>query len=510
MKGYATFFLIAVMSLGLVFLLLTRTRKDYTAVPSVDPAFVEGASPLAPDGGVDGGADASTLLGGGDAAADAAPAKPIERPLRVTALGWELVAAGVALTAPDGGAVAQAPAIELAPETTLDAVEARLARGGSDPVGADIAVMPLPAFAIAYDRLRALDPRAFVVVGFSRGREEVHANAGALLKAPPGADEVKLIAFGPSTSADAAAKAAGTESATVLGLFALDLLGVPPARIRMLAPGAADAKTAPFAAVARGAADERKLAFSSADASRFIPIVAVAPKAQLDANEAKMKEFAKAWLDGLERSRKDASNVARRLANKEALPLAAGVGGAPEAIALLERLGQIEPASLAQQRVFIGASATGPVTLETLTQKTWSLARAGGLTTSAAPSPLPIDERVALAIAPAPAPQHAGDGAGGGADAGAIAPLPAGTTPLLVYRAVDAQADAAAVAAQIGFLAGVFEHAAFRITAKGGDKAARAIAAQARDRFDLPASRLATTAAEPAGAFASVEVVSLP
>ena len=56
-----------------------------------------------------------------------------------------------------------------------------------------------------------------------------------------------------------------------------------------------------------------------------------------------MRDFAKAWLDGLERSRKDASNVARRLANKEALPLGAGVGGAPEAIALLERLGQIEP-----------------------------------------------------------------------------------------------------------------------------------------------------------------------
>ena len=265
-----------------------------------------------------------------------------------------------------------------------------------------------------------------------------------------------------------------------------------------------------FSAVVRGAADERKLAFSSADASRFIPVVAVAPKAQLDANEPKMRDFAKAWLDGLERSRKDASNVARRLANKEALPLAAGVGGAPEAIALLERLGQIEPVALAQQRAFIGASATGPVTLETLTQKTWMLARAGGLTTSAAPSPLPIDERIALAIAPAPAPKHAAEGDTGGADAGAFAALPSGTTPLLVYRAVDAQTDAAAVAAQIGFLAGVFEHAAFRITAKGGDKAARAIAAQARDKFDVPASRLATAAGEPAGAFASVEIVSLP
>jgi len=508
MRGYATFFLIAVMTLGLVFLLVTRSRKEYTAVPSIDPAYIEGASP---DGGAgDGGAsEGGASLAAGDAAADAgaAASKPAERPLRITALGWELVAAGVALTAADGGATG--PAIELAPETTLDAVEARLARGGADPVGADVAVMPLPAFVAAYDRLRALDPRAFAVVGFSLGSEEVHANAGALLKSPPAADEVKLVAFGPGTSGDATARASGSESATVLGLFALDLLGVPPARIRVVAPGADAAKTAPFSAVSRGAADERKLAFSSADASRFIPIVAVAPKAQLDANEPKMRDFARAWLDGLERSRKDASMVARRLANKEALPLAAGVGGAPEAIALLERLGQIEPVALAQQRAFIGASATGPVTLETLTQKTWSLARAGGLTTSAAPTPLPIDERIALSIAPAPAPRHAPEG-DGAADAGAFAPLQAGTTPLLVYRAVDAQTDAAAVAAQIGFLAGVFEHAAFRVTAKGGDKAARAIAAQARDKFDVAQSRLATAAGEPAGAFASVEIVSLP
>jgi hypothetical protein len=505
MKSYATFFLIAVMSLGLVFLILTRARKEHPA-PGVDPEFLETA---AVDGGAPDAGDAGSMLALADASAEAAaPAKPVERPLRVTALGWELVAAGVALTAADGGAMG--PALELAPETTLEAVEARLARGGSDPVGADVAVLPLPAFVVAYDRLRALDPRAFVVVGFSRGREEVHAATGALLKPPPAADEVKLVALGPATAADATARAAGSESATTLGLFALDLLGVPAARVRMVAPGAPDAKTALFAAVVRGAADERKLAFSSADASRFVPIVAIAPKAQLDANEAKMKAFARAWLDGLDASRKDASNVARRLANKEALPLGAGVGGAPEAIALLERLGQIDPAGLASQRAFMGAGATAPVTLETLTQRTWTLARAGGLTTSAAPSPLPIDERIVTAIAPAPAPKHTPDADPGAADAGAFAALPAGSTPLVVYRAVDPASDAASVAAQIGFLAGVFEHAAFRVTAKGGEKAARAIAAQARARFDLPASRLATAAGEPQGAFAAVEVVSLP
>ncbi len=183
MKRYATFFLIAVMSLGLVFLLVTRTRTPHDA-PAPDPEIVEAA-----DAG-DGGKADGAVLTANDAATEAAAPKPPERPLRVTALGWELVAAGVALTAPDGGAMGQS--MELAPEATLEAVEARLARGGTDPVGADIAVLPLPAFVLAYDRLRALDPRAFVVVGFSRGREELHATSGALLKSPPATDEVVI------------------------------------------------------------------------------------------------------------------------------------------------------------------------------------------------------------------------------------------------------------------------------------------------------------------------------
>ena len=330
----------------------------------------------------------------------------------------------------------------------------RLARGGNDAVGADIAVMPLPAFVVAYDSLRILDPRAFAVVGFSRGREEMHTAPNALLKAPPAGDEVKLVALGPATASDASAKAAGSESATLLGLFGLDLLGVPSARVRMIAPGAADAKAAPFAAIVRGAADDRKLAFSTSDASRLVPIVAIAPKKQLDESEPKMRAFALAWLDGLARAGKDASNVARRLANKEALPLGAGVGGAPEAIALLDRLGQIEPATLAQQSTLIGPGAKGAVTLETLTQRTWSLARAGGLTTSAAPDPLPIDARVVTAIAPPPPAPAPAATDGGAADAGALAPLPSGSTPLVVYRASGADVDAASVAARNRLLGG--------------------------------------------------------
>src|SRR5882672_10114930 len=63
MKGYATFFLIAVMSLGLVFLLVTRSRTPHDA-PLADPEIVEATD--AGDGGKgDGGAfgnDAASLV----------------------------------------------------------------------------------------------------------------------------------------------------------------------------------------------------------------------------------------------------------------------------------------------------------------------------------------------------------------------------------------------------------------------------------------------------------------
>jgi hypothetical protein len=190
MKSYATFFIIAVMSASLLFLLFTRNRPNHDA-----PAEVLVAPDA--DGGADAGADASSVEAGVAAAADGG-AKAAPGLVRVAALGWDLVAAGAAMTPADGGAPAHGPPVELAPEPSLDAIEARLARGGADLLGADVAVLPLPAFVGAYEKLRALDPRVFLVVGFSHGREEIHAAPGALLKPPPGADEVKMIAGGVS------------------------------------------------------------------------------------------------------------------------------------------------------------------------------------------------------------------------------------------------------------------------------------------------------------------------
>jgi hypothetical protein len=496
MRSYATFFVIAIMSLGLVFLLVTRSRSPHQAPAAVlEPA--EPVTETEADGGVEG--DAAPPLVASDAAV-AEAGGPLGRPFRVTALGWEHVAAGVAMSDADAGPAT--PAVELAPEATLSAIEARLARSGDDPSGADVAILPLPAFVVAYERLRALEPRAFLVVGFSRGREEVRAAPRALLAPPPPGDEVKLVALGPGAGAEA--HPWGSEASTVLGLFALDLLGVRPARVRLVAPASEDAKVAPFAAVLRGVADERKLALSTADAARLVPLVAIAPKAQLEAGENAYAELARAWLDGLAGAAKDASAVSRRLADKDRVPLSAGASGAPEAIVLLERMGQVEPLGIDDQAALFGSA---PASLEVLAARTWQLARGGGLTTNAAPDPLPIDPRIvrALGVLPTAAPAPAAEDADAGVTLGAP---PRNATPLVVYRADEASADAAEVARTVSFLAAVFPRAALRVSAKGGAKAARAIA---EDAARLGAGqRISVSATEPAGAFAAVEVLSPP
>jgi hypothetical protein len=499
MKTYATFVVIALMSVGLVFLLVTRPQTNHEAPAEILPAAG------------DAGGDAAALDAGADGGA-VHPGAPEEKPLRITSLGWELVAPGVALTPPAGASSAMPASFELAPESTLDAVEVRLARGGADPQGADIALVPLPAFVASVDRLRALEPRAFLVVGFSHGREEFHASPSSLNKAVPASEEAKLVGLGPTTASDPAARASGSDSATLVGLFGLSWLGVQPSRVRLVAPGSPEAKAAPFAAVVRGAVDERPRAFSTADAARLVPIVAVAPKALLDTRTKAVRAWATAWFDGLARTKADVPGVARRLAAKDALPLAQGVGDAETALALVERLGQIEDVALADENAFFDASAAAlppakrEVTLEKLTQRTWRLARGSGFTSSPTPQPLPVDARIASLVAPAPKVSDSGT-ASSDADAGAFGVLPSGAVTAVVYRA--AEADAAEVAAEVSFLAAVFDRAVFKITAKGGEKAARAIANDVRDR-GVAQKRLVTTAAEPQGGFAVVEVLSSP
>lgn len=494
-RRYLTFIVIALMTIGLIFTLVSRARSPYEAPAELAPPS---------EGPIDGGdaGDPTSEAGPVDAASvPVVSSLPAPRPLRVTALGWELVAPATKLVDRGGKATV---AVEVTPEVNGDGVFARLARGGDDKAGADVAIVPLADLVVSHDRVRALEPRAFAVVGFSHGGEEFRAAPQALAKLPGQTEDVALVGFGPGMSADAAATTSSSTSATMLGLFALDLLGVPPSRVRLVSPGAPEAKAANFAALGRGAGDPRRLAFSTADASRFAPLVMVASKALIDKDAARLRDFAHAWLDAAARSQADGSDVARKVSAKEGITLGAGAPNPPEALALLERLGQVEALPLAEQGRFVGPSARSSLTLATLMQRMWLLARGAGFTGSGAPDALPIDGRV-LEGDPSPAPKLDDDPDGGVGTS--VSPR---ATSLIVYRVVDPTANPADVAREIGFLGAIFERAVLRIAAKGGEKAARGIAATAQSTYGVSAARLSVTKLEPVGLFTATDVLALP
>lgn len=461
MKGSFFFTVSALLLVLFVYLIATRDR-----VPHLMPG-------AAPAGSLDAGAGEAVAIaadaGAGEAAGPAkasaeAPAAALGRPLRVAVLGWEHVCPAYA-PRPDAGAPAmRGQPVEIAVEAAVAGIESRLAKGGADAQGADVAIFPLPSLVASFERLRALEPRVFFVAGWSTGREELRGTKDATLARAPEGD-VKLATT-------------GNDSATFLALFAIERAGAQASRVKLLPPGSPDVKSAPWAAAARGDAVEgdRKLVLNTADARRLIPIVAVASAGALDAQGAVYKTFAQSWLEGLERARADVPAAARQVAAMQ---------GAPDALAILERWGQMEVASLADNAARLGVRGASAVTVASLFARAWSLDRAAGILTSPPPERAPVwpavvESLAAGAAAPAPAP------APDGADAGAL--KPAQGAPLLVHREPES-AEAAAVGAEAVFLAEVFDRATVRIGGKT-EKAARAAFDEAQSKAAGAASRI--------------------
>jgi hypothetical protein len=489
-RSNIVFVLLLSMLGALVFFAVTRERTPHAA-----PAAAPGpgaADAEAADAGVESGVEALE----GSASATRAEAKDggttLDHPLRVVAMGWEVLAAGVVANggrSPDGKSAFAAAHVEvrLRAADAMSDVEAQLARGGADEGGADVAIVPLPSFAASYERLRALEPEAFLVVGWSRGREAiVGATEASLVKAPkaqPG-DEVRLAT-------------GHGDAATAFSLFVLDTAGIPPARVRLVN----DPKGAQFAAATRplpletSADAPNKLLLTTADAPLAVPLVAVAPHGLIETQGDLLKTWCKIWLEGLERLRKDVPAAARLVTQEP---------GAPEASALLERHGQIEPATVSANARALGLSGRSAVTLPVLFQRYFRLWREIGALSVPAPDTAPVATSVFSALVrsdPALAERPAAEPARN---------PPAKPSVLLVHRIADAKVDEDALVADVGFLASVFDRGALRVSTRPAALAKSAIE-DAYGRFDIASGRLLAGAAPRAGgAPAAIEVLVGP
>ena len=423
----------------------------------------------------------------------------MKRPLRTTALGWEslvpLLVANRGPTPGKGSLCAQEGLdLQISVADQLTHVESALARGGADRDGADVALLPLPAFVAALERTRALAPRIFFVAGWSNGRDGLESSSEKALLSPA-KGEVRLVG------------SAG-ESATLLGLFLLDASGVPPRRVRLVPVTDAKAATAPLAAVERVRRDEpavaptRRLLLTTSDVSRLIPIVAVAPAGFVRGNEQALAAWARCWLAGAKEMQADVPAAAR---------LVAAMRGAPAVLDLLSRLGQITPSTLHDNARAAGLAGRGAVTIEALFQRTFRLWRELGVLSAPAPesAPLSIEVIAELArrdVSMAEAGPAAAPGKPKPIDEAALAEAKV----LLVYSSPPGKLDDNALAATVGLFAGVFERSPVRVSVREGIARARRVVSTARSRFDL-AERVFPAAKPPLPrATATIEVVAAP
>jgi hypothetical protein len=485
------FGLLLVLFGGTAALLLGRERVAHTA-----PAAPQ---PTASDTVADAGTSAAAASGSASAqGSDGGPAKLMDRPLRTVALGWDLAAPAV--LANGGLDPTEASAFTTAGVTTylhplesMSAVESALARGGGDREGADIAIVPLSELTASYERLRALSPEIFFVVGWSRGREALLSSRDTLPspgeKPDPKAGDKSGVAM---------AGMAG-EPATLLGLFALDIHGVPPTGVRLVARTDNPA----LAAVDRDAPVDgarQKILVTTADASRLIPFVAIAPHGLLDSHPAAFVAWSRVWVEAARKLASDPPAAARTIA---------GAPGAPEPIALLKRLGEISPASLADNARAFGLSGRGAVTLDALFQQAWRLWRGASVLATPAPDTSPINGSIVAALARSyPSLTET-------APVKFKAPASLDTLKVLVaYRQPEGKFDNAALLATAGLLADVFERSTLQLSVtKAGilDTAAtKHLADELAQRFDIAPERLVVAKKAPAKASAGVEILVAP
>lgn len=479
---------LSAMLASLAGLMIFRGRVDHDAPAAPIASSPHAASSSGPVASAPASASASAA-----ASSSATPSRPrieLGRDLRVAAMGWDIAAPVV--VANDGLEPGKASLfaeagvqVRVAVPSNASAMESALARGGEDRDGADIALMPLPDLVAGWERLRALSPRIFLVVGWSRGREALYTTRESLA--------------GAGTKKDAILASSGNDSSAFLGIFVLDKAGITT-KLATSLDGKADFTASDRANEAAGTSHGRLL-LTTADAPRLVPIVAVAPSGLFEKHAPVLIEWSRKWMDGQARVQQDAAAAARKVA---AMP------GAPEPLVLVRRLGEIAPASLRDNARAAGLAGRSPVTIDRLFQECWAAWRAAGVLTTPLPEPSAIHPQVITSLV-----QSEPSGAPPGSPSQEFKPRSEEAAPLFVARIGKGKLDDSALEGEIGFLAGVFERSVLRVgvAGRGGldDARTRKIVQAVVERFEFPPNRVVPSRAAPTGKEAAVvEVLPVP
>ena len=452
--------------------------------------------------------------------AKAKPPRPLlKRPLRVVSMGWELMAPGVVANAgakPGKQSLFKKNnlTVHFAGYRSMASIEAALARGGEEEKGADVAIVPLPSLVASFERLRALKPQVFFVVGWSRGRDGLVVGPKASLRRPP-RGTVNLVGE-------------PGNPATFFSLFMMDLAGIPLSKVRLLKREAVRSGSSrpsyvyivgkrtirlrsvskpkiPFRTgtrpLARGSLPEGgKFLVTTADVPRLIPMVAVAPEGFIKAHGKALTVWGQVWMEGIQRMQDDVPGTARRLAKLK---------GAPHALDLLKRLGQLAPATLVDNARLVRLSGRDAVTLDVLFSHCWRIWRAVGVLSSPRPEITPLSVVTLSSVVrtfPSEVESIPAPAGGGGKSAGKPS---AEFRSLLVHHPAIKRWDQRTATGSVGFLGALFHYSKLQVSVRGSLGRGRGVVKSALSRFDLEKPERVTARGRKDGKLLAIEVLTL-
>lgn len=464
---------------------LVRIQEEGTDASADAPSALADASALA---------EVADALAAPMPVADGSPVSPapqvvklLDRPLRVVTLGPALAAPGT--MAFEVGA-AKPFDLELCPVESPQRVEARLVRGGADAEGADIAIVALPDLVAATERLRALEPQAFLLVGFSQAAERLVPTAPGA-RAPAATGDVKV--FVPAGERLA--------SRQWMALFALDEAGAEPSRVKLLVADERP-KDASFVSGSFLDKNDGEHLLSTVEAAGLIPYVAVTTKHTLTASEPLVRAFAQAWLAGMTRSHSDAGGAAKRVLSKEGAAFSSAAELTGELGGVVERLGRVSHVTLADNARLLGATpaaASRRAPLEAASGAMVDAFRDAGLLTLAPSWPL-VERKVVSSLAKdlPPEPEK-------------LDCSRSRRKPIASRKEAGATLDEAALLRHVEVDAIAFEGCALRVSLKGGEKPTTTFVQSARDKLGLSAQKLLVGAtASPGPALLEIVPPSAP
>lgn len=483
--------------IGLVALTIARSKPGHEAplVVIQDEGKADAAADAAPSSDASGPvADASVVAvasDAGDAALPTAAPRVLDRPLRVTTLGSVLAApATVFKEATDGARDAGGESrpsleLELTTVTTPQKLEARLIHGGADADGADVVILSLPDLVASSERLRALEPQAFLVVGFSQGTERIVPIAGTPRVPPAGADVTLVLPPGDRRA-----------SRAFVALFGLEAFGVAHGKVRVVETDEKSKSPAYLANTFFERAEGEAL-LSTVEAPGLVPYVAVATRGFLSTKEPAARAFADGWLLALQRVYADAGLAARRVVGKEGVVFSAASEGGADLPTVVDHLGRLSKVSLGDEARYFGLPAKegrrGP--LSALASNVVEVFGDAGLVASP-PTWDIVEPKVVAELAKSTPPAQE-----------RLECARAKKAPLVVRREAEKGFDEATFQKKLEALSLAFEGCALRVSLRGGEKPSQAFVEATRAKLGLSEAKLVFGKAPVQGAAALVEAV---